>query len=60
VLGQLRDAVDDVVRRQVDAGIDIVDDGEFGKTMWSQYVNDRQTGWESATGRDGRANPKGP
>jgi 5-methyltetrahydropteroyltriglutamate--homocysteine methyltransferase len=34
VLGQLRSAVADVVRRQLDTGIDVVDDGEFGKTMW--------------------------
>ena len=32
VLGQLRAGVADVVRRQLDTGID---DGEFGKTMWS-------------------------
>ncbi len=37
----------DVVARQRDAGIDIVDDGEFGKTSsWSQYVMDRLGGFE--------------
>ena len=41
VLEQLRAGVSDVVRRQVATGIDIVDDGEFGKTMWSWYVRDR-------------------
>jgi 5-methyltetrahydropteroyltriglutamate--homocysteine methyltransferase len=47
VLDQLRAGVADVVRRQVDTGIDIVDDGEFGKTMWSRYVVDRLDGLEA-------------
>jgi 5-methyltetrahydropteroyltriglutamate--homocysteine methyltransferase len=49
VLEQLRADVADVVRRQLDTGLDIVDDGEFGKTMWSRYVIDRLDGIE---GRD--------
>jgi 5-methyltetrahydropteroyltriglutamate--homocysteine methyltransferase len=44
VLDLLRAGVADVVRRQADTGIDIVDDGEFGKTMWSRYVVDRLDG----------------
>ncbi|HEY1823711.1 MAG TPA: cobalamin-independent methionine synthase II family protein [Trebonia sp.] len=48
-LGQLRDGVADVVRRQLETGIDVLDDGEFGKTMWSRYVYDRLDGIE---GRD--------
>jgi hypothetical protein len=47
VLDLLRDGVADVVRRQVDTGIDIVDDGEFGKSMWSRYVLDRLDGIEA-------------
>ena len=39
-------AVRDVVRRQVDAGIDIVDDGEFGKSIWQWYVTERLGGIE--------------
>lgn len=35
-----------MVRRQVETGLDIIDDGEFGKTMWSQYVRDRLEGIE--------------
>jgi 5-methyltetrahydropteroyltriglutamate--homocysteine methyltransferase len=46
VLDQLRSGVVGVVRRQVDTGIDVVDDGEFGKTMWSRYVYDRLDGIE--------------
>jgi 5-methyltetrahydropteroyltriglutamate--homocysteine methyltransferase len=49
VLGQLRARVADVVRRQLDTGIGVVDDGEFGKTMWSWYIRDRLDGIE---GRD--------
>ncbi|HEY0934414.1 MAG TPA: cobalamin-independent methionine synthase II family protein [Trebonia sp.] len=47
VLGQLTAGVADVVRRQADTGIDIVDDGEFGKTMWSRYIVDRLDGVEA-------------
>jgi 5-methyltetrahydropteroyltriglutamate--homocysteine methyltransferase len=34
------------VQRQLDAGIDIVNDGEYGKSSWSNYVLDRLTGFE--------------
>lgn len=40
----LRTAVAEVVRRQVQLGIDVVDDGEFGKTLWMWYVRDRLDG----------------
>jgi 5-methyltetrahydropteroyltriglutamate--homocysteine methyltransferase len=42
----LRTAVDDVVRRQVDTGLDIIDDGEFGKTSWITYFYGRVGGIE--------------
>jgi 5-methyltetrahydropteroyltriglutamate--homocysteine methyltransferase len=43
----LRQAVIDVVRGQADAGIDIVSDGEFGKSIhWAAYVNKRLGGLE--------------
>ena len=35
-----------VVARQVKAGIDIVNDGEFGKSSWAAYVLGRMSGWE--------------
>ena len=42
----LRTAVEKVVRRQVQAGIDIVSDGEFGKGIgWEQYVIERLSGF---------------
>ena len=43
----LSDSVAEVVRRQQQAGIDIVSDGEFGKfRSWSFYVLDRLAGIE--------------
>jgi 5-methyltetrahydropteroyltriglutamate--homocysteine methyltransferase len=40
----LTSAVADVVRRQAEIGIDIVDDGEFGKSIWQWYVTERLDG----------------
>jgi 5-methyltetrahydropteroyltriglutamate--homocysteine methyltransferase len=42
----LVEAVDDVVRRQVEAGIDVVDDGEMGKPNWIVYLYERVSGIE--------------
>jgi 5-methyltetrahydropteroyltriglutamate--homocysteine methyltransferase len=43
----LRNAVQDVVAQQVKAGIDVPNDGEFGKsTSWSLYVLKRLSGFE--------------
>ena len=42
-------AVDDVVRRQADTGIDLLNDGEQGKAGYSTYVQDRLTGFEGET-----------
>ena len=43
----LADSVADVVKRQQQAGIDVVSDGEFGKfRSWSFYVLDRLGGIE--------------
>ncbi len=42
----LRDAVNDVVRRQVEAGIDVPDDGEMGKASWITYLYERVSGLE--------------
>ena len=42
----VRDAVADVVRRQVDAGIDIVDDGEQSKPGFITYIHERLSGME--------------
>ena len=42
----LSSAVRDVVRAQVAAGIDIVNDGEFGKSSWAAYILERLSGFE--------------
>ncbi len=43
----LADSVAGVVRQQASAGIDVISDGEFGKSIsWSQYVLDRLSGFE--------------
>jgi 5-methyltetrahydropteroyltriglutamate--homocysteine methyltransferase len=43
----LKRSVDQVVAQQVDVGIDIVTDGEFGKTIsWSRYILERLSGFE--------------
>jgi 5-methyltetrahydropteroyltriglutamate--homocysteine methyltransferase len=53
----LGDSVAEVVRRQAQAGIDIVDDGEFGKsTSWSLYALKRVSGFEQRPVQPG-ANP---
>src|SRR5260370_1798992 len=51
---RLAQAVDIVVREQVERGIDIVDDGEFGKPGFVAYVNERLSGFEVDPGRSGR------
>ena len=43
---ELTTAVADVVQKQADAGIDIVNDGEYGKPSFLTYVNDRLSGFE--------------
>jgi len=41
----LKDSIDEVVKQQVDAGVDIVSDGEFSKGRnWAFYVHERLSG----------------
>jgi len=43
----LKESVRDVVKRQVEAGVDVLNDGEFGKsTSWSLYALKRLSGFE--------------
>ena len=44
---RLAEAVDDVVHRQVEAGIDVIDDGEQSKSGFANYVRDRLGGFEA-------------
>jgi 5-methyltetrahydropteroyltriglutamate--homocysteine methyltransferase len=49
----LRSAVTGVVRKQLDAGIDVIDDGEMGKSSWISYLYERTRGLEPRPiGRD--------
>ncbi len=50
---RLRKAVDWVVRKQVELGIDVVDDGEFSKRGFAVYAHERLGGLEPT----GRARP---
>jgi 5-methyltetrahydropteroyltriglutamate--homocysteine methyltransferase len=43
----LRTSVADVVDRQVEVGIDVVDDGEMGKASWITYLYERVSGLET-------------
>jgi 5-methyltetrahydropteroyltriglutamate--homocysteine methyltransferase len=43
---RVRRAVADIVRKQVEAGVDIISDGEQGKVGYSTYVKHRLTGFE--------------
>jgi 5-methyltetrahydropteroyltriglutamate--homocysteine methyltransferase len=44
-------AVAEVVRRQIDSGIDLVNDGEMGRPSYATYVKDRLTGFKGDNGR---------
>ena len=44
-------AVDEIVRRQVEAGIDVVSDGETSKISYATYVKDRYTGFAGNAAR---------
>jgi 5-methyltetrahydropteroyltriglutamate--homocysteine methyltransferase len=44
--GRLKTAVADIVRRQAECGIDIVNDGELSKFNFTDYVRERIAGYE--------------
>jgi 5-methyltetrahydropteroyltriglutamate--homocysteine methyltransferase len=53
----LTDSVAGVVRKQAEVGVDVISDGEFGKSIsWSQYVLERLSGFERRPIKQG-ANP---
>lgn len=56
--GAMAKAVDETVRRQVDAGIDIVSDGETSKISYATYVKDRYTGFSGDSPRNAPADLK--
>jgi 5-methyltetrahydropteroyltriglutamate--homocysteine methyltransferase len=51
-------AVSEAVRRQVEAGIDIVSDGETSKISYATYVKDRYTGFSGDSPRNAPADLK--
>src|SRR5205809_6121480 len=42
---RIRSAVAEVVRKQAEAGIDIINDGEFSKPSYATYIKDRLNGF---------------
>jgi 5-methyltetrahydropteroyltriglutamate--homocysteine methyltransferase len=53
-VGILERAIKHVVRKQADVGIDIINDGEFGKSSWANYILERISGFQN------RPNQKAP
>jgi 5-methyltetrahydropteroyltriglutamate--homocysteine methyltransferase len=51
-------AVDETVRKQVAAGVDIVSDGETSKISYATYVKDRYTGFSGDSPRNAPADLK--
>ncbi|MEM0948700.1 MAG: cobalamin-independent methionine synthase II family protein [Pseudomonadota bacterium] len=54
----MTDATSETVRRQVDAGVDIVSDGETSKISYATYVKDRYTGFAGDSPRNAPADLK--
>jgi len=44
--GAVRRAIAEVVQKQAGIGLDIISDGEFGKSSWSNYILSRIAGFE--------------
>ncbi len=42
----LREGVREVVQKQAQAGVDVIDDGEYGKANWITYLSERIGGME--------------
>ena len=47
----MRDAVLECVRRQVEAGVDLVSDGEMSKISYATYIKDRVSGFDGDSPR---------
>jgi len=46
---RIRAAVAEVVKKQVEAGVDLVNDGEMSKPSYATYVKDRLTGFAGSS-----------
>ena len=47
--GRLRGAVREIVQQQINLGIDVIDDGEYGKPSFVSYINERLDCYEVDT-----------
>ncbi len=47
----LEASVAEIVKKQVEAGIDVVNDGEYGKSSWANYALGRLSGFEQRPGK---------
>src|SRR5688572_18875872 len=58
-LKRLPGAVDWIVDRQIELGVDVLNDGEYPKALstYAGYIHDRVTGWETRD-RDPNRPPK--
>ena len=45
----IEDAIGDVVQRQIDAGVTVINDGEMSKPSYATYVQDRLSGFKGET-----------
>lgn len=54
----MTDAVSETVRKQVEAGVDFVSDGETSKISYATYVKDRYTGFSGDSPRNAPADLK--
>jgi len=50
---RVRAAVAEVVKKQIDCGLDVINDGEVGKSNFSRYARDRLSGFTERTAKPG-------
>ncbi len=50
-IARVKASVREIVHRQRESGIDIINDGELSKSSWSSYVNDRLGGFAESVSR---------
>ena len=50
---RVRAAVAEVVRKKLDCGLDVINDGEVGKSNFSRYARDRLSGFTERTAKPG-------
>src|SRR5579872_1591173 len=58
--GRIASATAEVVKRQAELGIDILNDGEYGKVSYSGYVKERLSGFGGEPRRRDLSDPEFP